>query len=294
MKLARPDTFHPRIVLAGCPQQVAGDGDDVGLVTALRHRGLHAHWLSWDDPEVSRAHLVILRATNDYPDRLGEFLAWTLSVQNLLNPPGAVAWNADRRYLGDLAGRGVPTVPGETFAPGERVRLPRAGQVFVSPTIGPGATRCKDRSAAEQCVAELHEAGRSVLVQPCGSAPETVLVFLCGEPSHAFTQHSGQGGTWQQVDPDFEIWDVGAAALAAAAGQVSIDASELLYARAHVIGGPDDARLLELQLVEPSLGWLKLDDETRELAQREFALGVESALERLGLGPFSHRGPFSR
>jgi hypothetical protein len=288
MKLARPDTFHPRIVLAGWPQHVAGDGDDSGLVAALRHRGLRAHWLSWDDPEISRADLVILRATRDYADRLGEFLAWTIGVKNLLNPPGAVAWNADRRYLDELANQDVPTVTGETFAPGDRVRLPRTGHVFVSATIGSGAQRCSDRSAAAEYAAELHEAGRSVLVQPCGSAPETVLVFLCGEPSHAFTK---QADTLHQAESDFEIWDVGAAALAAAAGQASVDASELLYARAHVIGGTDDPRLLELQLVEPSLGWRTFDAETRDLAQREFALGVESALERLGLGPFSHRRP---
>jgi hypothetical protein len=58
-----------------------------------------------------------------------------------------------------------------------------------------------------------------------------------------------------------------------------------------VIGGPDDPRLLELQLVEPSLGWRSLNAETRDLAQREFALCVESALERFGLGPLSHRRP---
>jgi hypothetical protein len=40
--------------------------------------------------------------------------------------------------------------------------------------------------------------------------------------------------------------------------------------------------------VDPSLGWRRLDADTRTLAQREFALAVESALERLGLGPFSH------
>jgi hypothetical protein len=49
--------------------------------------------------------------------------------------------------------------------------------------------------------------------------------------------------------------------------------------------------LLELQLVDPSLGWRQLDAGTRDLAQREFALAVESACERLGLGPFSHRRP---
>ena len=76
---------------------------------------------------------------------------------------------------------------------------------------------------------------------------------------------------------------MGVAALAAAAA----DPSEVLYARAHLSG----ARLVELQLVEPSLGWRRLDADTRNLAQRDFALAVESALERFGLGPLSHRGP---
>ena len=100
MKLARPDVFHPRIVLAGCPRHVAGDADDDGLVAALRQRGLHARWLSWDDPETGRADLVILRATRDYAERLDEFLAWTASVTNLLNPPAVVAWNVRQALLG--------------------------------------------------------------------------------------------------------------------------------------------------------------------------------------------------
>jgi hypothetical protein len=273
MKLARPDVFHPRIAFAGCPQQVAGDGDDAGLVAALRHRGLHARWLSWDDPEIGRANLVILRATHDYADRLDEFLAWTTGVANLLNAPAVVAWNVDRRYLGDLADRGVPTVPGEVFAPGERVRLPRSGHVFVSPTIGTGTRRFSDRTEAAAVISERHEA---VFVQPAESAAETELVFLGGEPSHAFPS-----------EPDFELWDVGAAALAAAAAELRIDAGELLYARAHLNG----ARLVELQLVDPSLGWRRLDADARDLAQHQFALCVESALERLGLGPLSHRRP---
>jgi hypothetical protein len=272
MKLARPDVFHPRIVLAGCPEQVAGDGDDAGLLAALRHRGLHARWLSWDDPETARADLVILRATHDYADRLDEFLAWTTRVPNLLNAPAVVAWNADRRYLADLAGRGVPTVPGQVVAPGDRVRLPRTGDVFVSATTGTGTRRFDDRSAAATYIAD---AKRNVFVQSADSAPETVLIFLGGKPSHAFPP-----------DPDFELWDVGAAALAAAAAQVRVDVSELLYARAHLVG----AVLLELQLVEPSLGFRRLDAGARDLAEREFALALESALQRLGLGPLSQPG----
>ncbi len=64
--------------------------------------------MSWDDPDILRADLVILRATADYADRLDEFLAWTRRVRNLLNPPDVVAWNVDKSYLRDLASAGVP------------------------------------------------------------------------------------------------------------------------------------------------------------------------------------------
>lgn len=272
MKLARPDTFHPRIVLAGSPKRAAGD--DAGLVAALRTRGLHARWLSWDDPEVADAHLVILREAEDYAARLDEFLTWTTRVQNLLNPAPAVAWNAERSYLDELARRAVPTVPGRIYAPGETVRLSSDGPVYVGPALGTGLRRFTDRLDAETYISGRHQ---SVFVQETGAEAETVLVFIGGRPSHAFTM---QDSGLHQGEADFELWDVGMAAAAAAPG-------ELLYARAHLAG----SRLLELQLVEPSLGWLRLDAETRGLAQREFALAVESALDRFGLGPFSHRRP---
>ena len=72
---------------------------------------------------------------------------------------------------------------------------------------------------------------------------------------------------------------------------LNVKATDLLYARVDVIGGPDNPLLLEMELVEPSLGWRQLDADTRDRQQRQFALGVESALDRLGLGPFSHRRP---
>ena len=87
------------------------------------------------------------------------------------------------------------------------------------------------------------------------------------------------------------MWDVGVAALAAGAGRLGIDTSEFLYARVDLIGGPDNPVLLELEVIEPGLGWRQLDKRTRELQQRAFAVEVESALERLGLGPLSHRRP---
>lgn len=220
MKLARPDVFHPRIVLAGCARR----HDDAGLVAALRRRGLHARWLSWDDPDTCGADLVILRAADDYAGRLEEFLAWTRSVANLLNPPDAVAWNLGEHYLRDLENAGVPT------------RQSRTAQ--------------------------------------------TALIFLGGRQSHAFTES-------RSVEPDFNVWDIGHAALAAAAACSGIAASDLLQARVELSGG----RVAGLDVIAPSLGWRRLQADARDLAQREFALGVQSACERLGLGPFSHRRP---
>jgi hypothetical protein len=228
MRLVRPDVFHPRIVLAGCPDLLSGDDDDAGLVTALRRRGLHARWMSWDDPDALDADVVILRATRDYAERLDEFLAWMRRVPALLNHAKAVAWNTDERYLADLKRRGVP------------------------------------------------------IAKPSGM--QTALVFIAGKASHAFVR-----GT--TVEPDFEVWDVGFAALAAAGDHLNMKPGDFLYARADVVGGIDDPRLVRLDLVAPPLGWLYLDNKTRDLQQREFARAVASALERLGLGPLSHRRP---
>lgn len=311
MKLARPDIRHPRIVLAGCPALPEGDGDDDGLVDALSRHGLHARWRSWDDPATLDADLVILRATWDYVERLEEFLAWTRRVPNLLNGADVVAWNTDKRYLDGLARRGVPTVPSQFFSPGEPVRLP-AGEVVVKPAVGAGARgarRCDDPAEARAHAEALHGAGSTVLVQPYDARierGETALVFLGGRASHAFTKAPllpaarppafDETGTFAEesqapADPDHELWDVGYAALAAAAAELDVAPGDFLYARADVIGGIDDPRLLELELVEPSLGWRQLDPDTRDRRQRDFVVGVEAALDRFGLGPLSHRRP---
>jgi hypothetical protein len=225
MKLARPDIRHPRIVLVG-----SAGGDDAGLVAALRKRGLHARWLSWDDPDTLGADLVILRTTTDYADRLEEFVAWAKRVPNLLNAADVVAWNTGQHHLRDLRQAGVSVAR----------RRP--------------------------------------------TAAHTALVYLGGVQSHAFTAQ-------QLVDADFELWDLGQAALQSVAEQLSIGVDELLYARADVIGGPGHAELVGLDLIAPELGWQLLDDNARGDAQRQFALCVESALDRLGLGPLSQRRP---
>jgi hypothetical protein len=194
------------------------------------------------------------------------------------------------------------------------VRLPAGREVVLKPSVGVGSVgsrRFTDAGAALAYAADLHRQGRSVLVQPYDArverGGETALVFLGGKASHAFTRAAilPPAGRPPQLDvtgsyavqtltpaePDFELWDIGFAALDAAAGRLGITPRDLLYARVDLLGGIDDPRLLDLELVQPPLGWRRLDPDTRERQLREFALSVESALQRLGLGPLSHRRP---
>lgn len=311
MKLARPEVFHPRIVFASCAALPDGDGDDVGVVAALRARGLHVAWKPWDDPATLAADLVVLRAAWDYSERVEEFLAWTRSVRNLLNPPELVAWNVDKHYLLDLAHDGLPIVPTRYYGTDEQVPAPQ-GEVVVKPAVGAGsvgAQRFVDPDAAIGHARALQSAGRAVLVQPYDpriARGETALVFLNGQPSHAFTKGpilppAGRGPQFEQTgtfaaeklgaaDPADEVWEVGQAAIDSVTKRFGIAGRDLLYARVDVIGGSDDPRLLELELVEPSLGFRQLPEAERRRAERDYALGVESALIRLGLGPLSRRG----
>jgi len=230
MKLARPNVFHPRIVLASGRR--LSDGGDPGLVEALRRRGLSARWMSWDDPQTEKADLVILAAASAPADRCKDFLAWTTRVRHLLNPPAVLAWNSATHHLADLAAAGIP-------------------------------------------MASRHATGRT-----------TVLVFLGGEQSHAFSRSTA--GRLNPIDPDFDLWDLGRVALDAVCTKVGIPTTELLYARVDLSGGTEAPSLSAIDLIEPDLGWRHLDSETRALQQRRFAVEVESACERLGLGPLSH------
>lgn len=311
VKLARPEVFHPRIVFASCAALPDGDGDDDGVVAALRARGLHVTWRPWDDPATLQADLVVLRAAWDYSERAEEFLAWTRAVRNLLNPPQMVAWNVDKHYLLDLARDGLPIVPTRYYGPDEHVPAPH-GEVVVKPAVGAGsvgAARFVDPDAAVRHAGALQSAGRAVLVQPYDpriSRGETALVFLNGQASHAFTKGpilppAGRGPQLEQTgtfaaehltaaDPADAVWEVGHAVIDSVRTRFGIPARDLLYARVDVIGGSDDPRVLELELVEPSLGFRQLPAAEKQRAERDYALGVESALIRLGLGPLSQRG----
>lgn len=289
-------------MLAACSQLPTGDGDDDGLIEALTAAGLSARWLAWDDPEVQTADGVVLRATWDYPERLDEFLTWVDGVDLLINSAKMVRWNCDKGYMLDLEAAGIPIVPTAVYAPGETVSIPD-GEVVVKPAVAGGsrgAARFTDPGQAADHAAALQAAGHRVLVQPFDPAVaegETALVYIAGQRSHAFTKgpmlpEPGEEGELDEsglylvesltpADPSEKFWELGDAALTAAAEAVGIIRADILYARVDLLGTDEPGpRLLEFEAVEPSLGWRQLTEQHRAQAMARFALATAAALSR--------------
>jgi glutathione synthase/RimK-type ligase-like ATP-grasp enzyme len=261
------------IAIATCSQLSEVTEDDGLLIAALAERGLPATLVPWTAADVdwSGFAATVIRSTWDYPSHRTEFLAWADSVPGLFNPAGIVRANSDKRYLAGLAGQGVPIVPTDFFDPGERVRLPDAGEFVIKPSVGAGSKGAGRfgpgaRAQALEHAAELQALGRTVMVQPylaeVDASGETALIFIDGRYSHAIcksallppqTRHRIQ-------DESIFVTEVTAprepsAAERALAEQVLslLGDDPLLYARVDLLPGPAGPVVIELELTEPSL-----------------------------------------
>jgi hypothetical protein len=177
-----------RVAFATCSELPEGSPDDAQAAAALG-----ADAAVWDDPAVDwdAYDRVILRSTWDYTFGVDAFVEWCHAVgrERLRNDADVVAFNADKRYLGELSCPSVPTV---FLAPGEP--LPAwDGEIVVKPNVSAGARNTGRFGAAvaedaRALVARIHASGRTALVQPylrsVDSRGEMALVFIAGELSH--------------------------------------------------------------------------------------------------------------
>src|SRR5690554_3370148 len=247
-----------------------------------------AEVVAWDNPEVdwSQYEVVLLRSPWNYTERLPEFLAWAelvSGVSRLHNPLEIVRWNTDKRYLADLAARGIPTVPTVFVAPGETVAAEALdGHVVVKPTVGAGSSGARlfrdDLDGALAHVAALHQDGYTAMVQPYLSAVdevgETALVYIGGEFSHAARKAAilSQDMSWSTgLYADEKLAATHASEQERElADRVIAGLPHLAYARVDLLPSDDGPVLLELELTEPSL-FLALDEGAPERAAAAFS-----------------------
>jgi len=266
------------IAFATCAELPAGDEDSQRLEAALNAAGSTGSWQVWNDPEVDWAgfDLVVVRSTWDYTIDRDAFIGWARRVPRLANPGDVLAWNTDKTYLRDLAAAALPVVPTGWSNPGDPVELP-GGELVVKPSVGAGSNGAgrfdaESHDAARTHAAALHDAGRTVMVQPyladVDTAGETALIYFDGSFSHAIRKAPMLGqGTVNELSPglstglfvperitarrpDAAELAVGEQVLAEIRKRFGAD---LLYTRVDLLPGVDGPVVIELELTEPSL-----------------------------------------
>jgi hypothetical protein len=265
----------PRIAFATC--SVLPDGLDEEQELAEM---VDAEYCVWDDESVdwNVYDRVVVRSTWDYTRRPDEFLAWAGSVgkQRLRNVPELIRFNADKRYLTQLA---APTVPTTLLEPGEP--LPSYdSEIVVKPNISAGARntgRFQPDAAddAAELVATIHEDGRAVLLQPylpgVDEHGERAIVFFGGVLSHVLHKRpvlrdpgvapiaqSAHAPAAIMLEPDLVIPGQATPAQLELAHAVHTEISarfgQPLFARFDMVPGPEgDPVLIELEAIEPRL-----------------------------------------
>ncbi len=188
-----------RIAIATCAQLPSGfQEDDLAA-------DLNATWSIWDDPDVAwdAFDVVLVRSVWDADRRRDEFVRWAHDVAEqtrLLNPADVLEWNTDKRYLGELPGAGLPTVPTRFLAPGEPLHreivdaLGDPAEIVVKPAQSAGSRDtarfvADDLAGAVALASRIHAEGKVVMVQPyldsVDRRGETALLYFGGAFSHA-------------------------------------------------------------------------------------------------------------
>jgi len=270
-----------RIALPTCSNLPDWEVDDHSLFEALAARGFLLEHPVWDDRAVdwSRFDAVLVRTTWDYQEKLPAFLEWidrVRKVSQMFNPPDVLRWNTDKRYLRDLADRGVAIAPTVWLERGQRVNVAshvrEAGwrRAFLKPMVGATARETLrfdadiDGFATAQAHIDRLIPSEGLMLQPYLESVETVgelsLILVDGELSHAVRKVPVQGDYRVQDDfgaADFPVEVDGSTVdLARAVLEAGTPTGDhpLLYGRVDFMTGPAGELLVgELELIEPSL-----------------------------------------
>ena len=249
-----------------------GSTDDRLLADALRAAGARVRLSVWNDSAVDWAQSgrIVIRSTWDYHLEPAAWFLWlsaASAVSRVINDPGVVRWNSDKRYLLDLERAGVAIVPTVLATREGPVDLgilcaERGWQdVVVKPSVGAsakGAERFAGGAIAGAGQAHLEAllARGDALVQPFQPAVQRRARTLAGLPRRCLLARLHQAAVParhrrrpRRSDPRAVA---GGAALAAQALGAAPGATT--YARVDLVPTPDGPRLMELELIEPDLG----------------------------------------
>ena len=135
-----------KIGIATCLNIPEQDVDEDLILEAFERRGHEVHLVAWDDPTVDWSDFdsVIVRSTWNYPDFADQFADWIRRVSEattLLNPGEIMISNMNKRYLIDLASRGIKVVPTQWINSSNSSELSKilTDKSVIKPAIGAGS-----------------------------------------------------------------------------------------------------------------------------------------------------------
>lgn len=263
------------IALATCAEQPDISADDLLFAKALQARGADALGAPWNSPAVpwDAFRAVVIRSTWDYHKQPAQFAAWLDTLASagvpVLNPVGTIRWNADKRYLLELADAGLDVIPTRVCAWEQlesAIRPDRGRPVVIKPTISGNSWHTTRGIAGSDALSQAIDRlppHLDYLVQPylpdIESAGEWSLVFIDGHYSHAVRKRPAHGDYRVQSDFGGRATAEDPPATVLAAARDCLQALHTLghgpqaYARIDGIETGGRFRLMELELIEPHL-----------------------------------------
>jgi glutathione synthase/RimK-type ligase-like ATP-grasp enzyme len=259
---------------------------------AMAALGWQVDCIAWRDRAVdwSAFNAVYICTPWDYPEDPGLFMqvleAIDASSATLINPLPLVRWSLAKTYLRDLEEQGGAIVPSIWFDDFDAGNIPGwfesldSEVVVIKPAVGANAqdTFVLSQPVTPRLVGQLERtfAGRSFFVQPfmanIQSEGEYSLFFFNGEYSHAILKTPEHGDFRSQEEHGAAIRSVTATPqqVAAAEAILALVEPQPTYVRVDLVRDTgDDYRLMELELIEPSL-YLRTDPDSAGRFARAF------------------------
>ncbi|MDC8829592.1 ATP-grasp domain-containing protein [Alteromonas gilva] len=247
--------------------------DDL-LIAPFAQLGYSVSTVSWHEQshDYSQYEAVIVRTPWDYQQHESAFIACLQRIASqtlLINSLPLMQWNLNKQYLKDLQRSGVAVLPTLWFDTFNSESVKQAfshfecDELVIKPCVSANAddTFRLTPTTLPACEPELSRCfeQRSFMLQPFVDSVteygEISLFYFAGELSHAilkrpkdgdFRVQEEHGGSLRAITPDTAMLHSAEAALAAMP-------DDYLYARVDLLMFDAQWRVIELELIEPSL-----------------------------------------
>lgn len=239
------------------------------LVPALQANGYEVSVIDWEqNNDFAQFDVLLIRSPWNYSRDHLKFLSWLSNAESqvkVINPPAVIRANMDKRYLFDLAERGIPVIPTSLLVDTIQFKnIEHYERMVFKPVVGAGARGAFTASGIDEAEWKVRKHFENseigLLAQPylaeVDSIGEIAVVCSNGEPLHAITKRpalsaGGHGDFTANTKIDQSLIEFVSAIQELDFAGSSI--SSLLYSRVDVVPTSSGYQLMELELFEPTL-----------------------------------------